>query len=144
MIELFLLKAWRRGSLHTGPEWNVTIDSQVSALQWRILKSVTLSLKQIMLFCLMEKHEVHVPRLLADHPVWPGWDLSDLAFLGEVGGACAEKAEWNMPVNHQHLPQGWGASDYIEEGIVFLLNMLLNFWRCLVTSISQEPVFPSD
>lgn len=47
-----------------------------------------------------------VPRLLADHPVWPVWDLSDLAFLGEVGGAYAEKPERNMLVNHQHLPQG--------------------------------------
>lgn len=71
----------------------MTIDSQVPALQRRILKSVTLSLKQIMLFCLMKRREVRVPRLLADRPARPGWDLSDLAFLGEVGGACAGKAE---------------------------------------------------
>lgn len=58
-----------------------------------------------------------------------GMDLSDLVFLGEVGGTCAEKAEWNMPVNHQHLPQVRGASDYIEGGNCLPLVYVVKFLK---------------
>lgn len=56
----------------------------------------------------------------------PGWNWSDLAFLGKVGGACAEKAKWNMPItNICHKVEGHLI--ILKGVIVFLLNMLLNF-----------------
>lgn len=42
MIEFFYAKTWRRISLEIDPEWNIIVDSRLSALQWRTWKSFTL------------------------------------------------------------------------------------------------------
>lgn len=104
--ELFLLKDLEKDFPTDWPRVNYYIDFQVnvivlkfsiSALQWRIFKSITFALKQTMLLYLMKRLEVLVPRVLDYHPLWPRCDLCDLAFLRVLGG----KAGRRMPANHQ-------------------------------------------
>lgn len=53
MIELFLLKDLEKDFPYRLAQSEIiTVDSQVSALQWRILKSVTFVRKQTVLFLL--------------------------------------------------------------------------------------------
>lgn len=53
MIELFLLKDLEKDFPYRLAQSEIiTVDSQVSALQWRILKSVTFVQKQTVLFLL--------------------------------------------------------------------------------------------
>lgn len=88
--ELFLLKDLEKEFPTNCPRLKYYIDFQVSALQWRIFKSIAFALKQTMLLYLMKRLEVLVPRVLAYCPLWPGWDLCDLAFLSAGRGLLRE------------------------------------------------------
>lgn len=61
--------------------------------------------------------------VLAYCPLWPGWDLRDLASLGVLG--------W-QPVTTIY-PTVEGSLTILKGKIVFLLNMLLCWWGCLAT-----------
>lgn len=49
-------------------------------------------------------------------------------------GACAENVRKRVPASHQHLPQCWAGKN------ILLSSVLLNLWRCLVTSARRANI----
>lgn len=85
MIEFFYAKTWRRISLEIDPEWNIIVDSRLSALQWRTWKSFTLGSETNYAFFFFDGGAINalcLPLCLAS--VW--WSLRDL--LPESDGRC--------------------------------------------------------
>ena len=86
--------------------------------------------KQIMLFYLMERQEVHSPRLLACHPVWRRVVLEWDGLPGSDGRWLQQrKLGESMMARHQHWPPPWGESDCTEGANGLSLEHIVKFMK---------------